>query len=66
MDLIKCVFVEGVGRGEGQKGLKIDATNPFLMLSDIKVIVNQSDMIQVIIYVRHDFPLLHIAHSSKF
>lgn len=59
-------LLRGVGTGEGQKKLKIDATNPFIMLSDINILFNRSDVIQVIINVGHDFPLLHIAHSSKF
>lgn len=60
---MKCLLM-GVGRRERRKELKGDATNPFIMLSDIKTLVNHSDMIQVIIYVGHNFPLLHIANSK--
>lgn len=56
----------GVGRGEEQKELKVDATYPFIILSDIKISVTQSDMIQVIIYAGHDFPLLHITYFREF
>lgn len=66
MNLIQCVFVDGDGERSGTEGTEVDATYPFIMLSDIKILVTQSYMIQVIIDAGDDFPLLHIAYSREF